>query len=109
MSKNKQLEKAMRNFLRDIEKNNPVDYSNELTRRCVYECSKREYVAGYFNVGYSTTTQILFDVSSSPKVTKLGYEFLDTRPNWVAIITMLTSSLTAIGVLIQLILQIVKS
>ena len=108
MSQNKQLEKAMRNFLLDIENNNPIDYSDELTRRCVYECSKRDYVVGYFNVMYSTTTQILFDVSSNPQVTKAGYEFLDTHPDWIAIITMLTSATTAIGVLIQLVLQIVK-
>lgn len=103
---NRKFEKIMRNFLIDIEKQNSIDYSNETIRRCVYECSKREYVSGFQNIGFSARGNIVFEIPQNPQITKSGYEFIDKHPNWIAITTMITSAITAIGVLIQLILQI---
>lgn len=105
MNKNRKFEKGMRQFLRDLDAGKPINYNDEFVRHCVYECIKREYVEGFYHPGLSLTGKILFDISPSPKVCKSGYEFMDKRPNWLAISTAITSALTAIGVILQLVLQ----
>ena len=105
MNKNRKFEKEMRQFLRDLDAGKPINYHDKFVRHCVYECIKREYVEGYYNAGLSTTGTIIFDISPSPKVRKSGYEFMDKRPDWLAISTAITSALTAIGVILQLVLS----
>ena len=109
MSKNKKLEKQMKNFLKALDAKESIDYSDETIRRCVYECHKLGYVAGFPFVDFSLTGKILFDISPNPSVTKAGYEFLEKHPDWISIFTLIASLVTAIGVLVQLILQIAGS
>ncbi len=104
MNKNRKFEKHMRQFLLDIDQNKEIDFTDEMIRRCVYECDKRQYVYGFFNVGHSLTNKVIFDMSSHLEVSKAGYEFLDKRPDWLAITTAIGSVITAIGVLLQLVL-----
>lgn len=104
---NKKLERTMRKFLRNLDNNKPIDYNDPIIRRCVYECDKRNYVSGYKHCSRMADNSIRFDLSN-PCVEKAGYEFLGPDRDWIAIWTLIASVITAVGVLLQLILQVAQ-
>ncbi|CUO85686.1 Uncharacterised protein [[Eubacterium] contortum] len=106
-NKNYLLEEEMRIFLKNLDSNEAIDYTNPTVRKCVYECNKRNYVSGYFHCSRTADNSIVFDYNN-PCVEKDGYEFLYKNKNWIAIWTLVASVLTAIGVILQLILTIAK-
>lgn len=107
MNHNRLLERRMRKFLKQLYKNKPINYDDPIIRQCVYECYKKGYVSGYYGCARSSTNDIIFDYTN-PQVEKSGLEFLYPDRDWTAIWTLIISAITAIGVLLQLILTIVK-
>ncbi|MDO4307237.1 MAG: hypothetical protein Q4C77_10400 [Eubacteriales bacterium] len=107
MNQNKKLNRQMRRFLKKLDKGKPIDYEDAVIRKCVYECDKRGYVAGYRHCSRVADNHIVFDYNN-PCVEKAGYEFLYPKRDWIAIWTLIASVITAVGVLLQLILQIVQ-
>lgn len=104
---NKKLEREMRKFLKKLDKNKPINYEDPIIRQCVYECDIRKYVSGYKHCSRMADNSIRFDISN-PCVEKSGYEFLEPHRDWIAIWTLIASLITAAGVLLQLILQVVQ-
>lgn len=104
---NKKLERKMRKFLRNLEQHKPINYDDPIIRQCVYECNKRNYLSGYKHCSRMADNSIHFDYAN-PCVEKAGYEFLRPDRDWIAIWTLVASVITAIGVLLQLILQFVQ-
>jgi hypothetical protein len=104
---NRKLEREMRKFLKQLDSHQSIDYCDPITRQCVYECNKRGYVSGYRHCLRMADNHIAFDYNN-PCVEKSGYEFLYPKRNWIAIWTLIASVITAIGVILQLILQFAK-
>lgn len=104
---NRKLEREMRKFLKKLDKSEPINYDDPIIRQCVYESEKRNYVSGYKHCSRMADNSICFD-QINPCVEKAGYEFIKPDHDWIAIWTLVASVITAIGVLLQLILQVAQ-
>ncbi|MBP3901633.1 MAG: hypothetical protein J6D53_09340 [Blautia sp.] len=104
---NRKLEKEMKRFLMKLDKNEFVDYNDPTIKQCVYECNKRGYVSGFRNCSRMADNSIYFDLIN-PCLEKEGYEYLYPKKDLIAIGTLIASILTAVGVLLQLVLSVVK-
>lgn len=105
-NKNKSLEKQMRLFLKKLDNKESINYQDPIIRQCVYECDKLGYVSGFRHCSRMADNSISFDYSN-PCIEKAGYEFLYPPKNWIEIGTLIASVLTALGVLLQLVLEFV--
>lgn len=105
MNPRKKFDKQMRLFLLAIDNGDVPDYNDPNVRRCVYECHNKGYVAGFKNCSRADSNKIYFDVIN-PCLEKSGYDYLYPKTDWLAIGTLLTGFLTALGVLLQLILSL---
>lgn len=101
----KKFDNEMKQFLKSLDNNQPIDYNDLIIKRCVYECDKRDYITGIHNCGSTDSNVIVFDITN-PRLTKAGYDYLYPKKDWIGIFTLLASVLTAIGVLLQLVLSI---
>ena len=107
----KDFDKRAKELIQMILDGKDISNPSEEDRYIISECIKEGYLVSKFLAPSENGTRI-FELMDKNPVTKKGLHFASPKRNWIAVVTMVATIITAIGVfkteLISLISSIVK-
>ena len=91
-----QFEKDMKSMLKRIEQNDDMSNLTQYELHILEECLNRKYVSG-LTIQRTVSGHLISKMPSKLIIEKAGLDFLYPSIDWIAIITMIASIITALA------------